>query len=192
MDLFGGLRSEIFRPLVTLVIPGAIATSPWWGVLFSWFPDIRAHFAAQPSAAWVIVLGTALAAGLVLENLGSRIEVGWDRLLDKRSKDQHTAVWQRYLCVQTPDHLVASRYLRTILLRLKFELSMAPALFLASIGLLVWHFRTAVLGPNYLFFCFAPAAACIYFLFESYDSARVLSSTRSHLIASLDSRRRFE
>src|ERR1700733_7814336 len=72
-----------------------------------------------------------IAAGLLVEDIGSRIE---SRFLDKRLGTQpgfstHSDEWNQYLRLVFKAEPVGQRYLRAILLRFKFELGTAIALF---------------------------------------------------------------
>ncbi len=94
-----------------------------------------------------LVLALAsIAAGLLVEDIGSRIE---SRFLDKRLGAQpafstHSEEWNQYLRLVFKTEPVGQRYLRAILLRFKFELGASIALLSSSIGLLLS--RSALLG----------------------------------------------
>ena len=82
MDLIAGLKSELFRPLVTLFLPGAVAVGPYILLIRLRFQDsCDAFWKENPVVFMWVVLISVLAAGLVLEDLGARIESSaWDRV----------------------------------------------------------------------------------------------------------------
>lgn len=47
MNFFAAFQSEIFRPLVTLLIPGALAISSWLFALIWRFPGFKAAIMAH-------------------------------------------------------------------------------------------------------------------------------------------------
>ena len=57
-NFFSAFTSEVFRPLVTLLIPGAIAISTWFVGLLWQFPELRS-----------LVYGNHAEAGLVLARI---------------------------------------------------------------------------------------------------------------------------
>lgn len=190
MDFLSSLRSEILRPLVTLLIPGVIAGAPWWGVLFSWFPSAYNFFSRQPSAAWSIILGSSLAAGLILEDLGSQLEAKvLDRILDRQTNKRHLIEWNDYLMSNHDGQSNAEHGLSRLMLRFKFELSMVPAALACSIGLVVLQQRTSLLGARWWGFVVASGVVALYFLFESYESSQLLAKTRRTILAASRARR---
>jgi len=134
-NFFSAFTSEVFRPLVTLFIPGAIAISTWFVGLLWHFHEMRT-LAYNNHAEVGLVLGLAVTfAGLVLEDMGARVE-DW---LDKRKNKldgTHRDNWYAYLRTAFKADPIGRRYLRTLVLRLKFELGIAFAMLSAGVGLL--------------------------------------------------------
>src|SRR5205814_9122240 len=106
------------------------------------------------SAFITIIVVSIFVVGLVLEDIGARIEFIWDCWLDhwaatlrsswgkEPKKRYHTAHahlcdWDKYLQLDVRDEIIGERYLLTIVMRMKFELAMLPSLVLATLGL-VW------------------------------------------------------
>lgn len=187
MDLISGLRSELFRPLVTLIVPGAIAVAPFVLIVQSRIPAASAFWNDHPAAFVSAFLTVVVATGLVLEDVGARIEESaWDRLMSRKD-DKFSSEWRSYLRLRTRDEVVAQRYLRAMLTRMKFELATAPALIVHVAGL-NWANR------SYGFFTKSEAGLAtaalttlaIYLLFESYSSAKALALLRRDVIAALD------
>jgi hypothetical protein len=201
MDLISGFRSELFRPFVTLGIPGAISTGPYIIIVGHYFPQALIFWNDHPSAFITIIVITVFAVGLVLEDMGARIEFIWDCWLDRwaaalrtcvlrraGSKRYHTANahlcdWTDYLELELTDEIIGERYLLTIVMRMKFELAMIPSLFLASCGIawlqIIDKFWT---WPRFVLLLAALALLFIYLLWESLQSAKTLCETRAWII----------
>ena len=68
--LFSAFTSEVFRPLVTFHLPGAIALSTWFVGLLWQFPELRKMaFDNHAEAGLTLVLAMTF-AGMALEDLG--------------------------------------------------------------------------------------------------------------------------
>jgi hypothetical protein len=183
MDLLDAFKSEVFRPLVTLIVPGAIALAPYPVVLGYYVPKVPSFWEDHPSGFVAILIVCIIAAGLILENLGAFIESSfWDKRM-ARKDDTHQGTWDEYLKLELKDEIVGQRYLRTFLVRMKFELSMVPALLSLWFGLLwmnrlykVWPFWGFILVTGFLFILAG------YLLLESYLSAKNLARTRKLIV----------
>ncbi len=183
MDILDAFKSEVFRPLVTLIVPGAIAIAPYPIVTGHYVPKVQLFWNEHSSGFVAILIVSVIASGLILENLGSRIE---SRFWDKRIKnhdESHYATWDEYLKLETNDEIIGQRYLRTILVRLKFELSMIPALIFLWLGLLwvnclyhVWSLWGFALVTVFVF------ALNGYLWFESYSSAKNIARIRKLMV----------
>jgi hypothetical protein len=87
-----------------------------------------------------------LTAGLIAEDMGARLERAFDnRLCNVHGYERHLEEWYDYLCVAFEREPVGHRYLRSIVLRLKFELGMTIASIPFALGAIaiemscVWH-----------------------------------------------------
>lgn len=74
-------------------------------------------------------------AGLVLEDAGARVESWMDSWRDKKDH-KHLHNWYAYLRTSFKADPIGRRYLRSLVLRLKFELGISCAMASAGIGLL--------------------------------------------------------
>jgi hypothetical protein len=183
MDPLDALKSEVFRPLVTLIIPGATAILPFVAVVHFYNPEFRTFADTYPGLYLTIVAFAVIGAGFVLENLGSRIESGvWDNLIERDTRTQFDD-WFSFLCYAPEHEAVGHRYLRTLTIRLKFELSFSLALIALWFGLLwldaievLWD-RQSVLRFSLIILAFAA-----YLLWESEATARSLAVVRHLLI----------
>ena len=191
MDLISGLKSEFFRPLVTLIVPGAISVAPLVLLAQERIAAIGPFWKDHPAAFTAILLTTIVAAGLVLENVGSRIEESiWDAMLKRKNKT-FDEEWHEYLQLNTRDEIVAQRYLRSMLTRMKFELAAAPAFMLHAIGLHAANRRLEFLTRSELWSITVVLVLLSGFLlWESYDGAYTLSRLRRDVIAGVNANRR--
>ncbi len=127
-----------FRHIGAMMVPSAIAVAPWvyrwceenWEYALNWIDD---HWAI---AATVLVMGSVL-GGFILENIGSWLEFLFDKLRSLKTNSTHEADWERYLRTAFHVEPVGQNYIRTILIRFKFELAMAVACISATLG--AWY-----------------------------------------------------
>jgi hypothetical protein len=182
VDPTSALKTEVFRPLTTVIVPGALALGPFMLLAMHFMPALQAFWAASPIGVAVLLAILVLSAGLILENIGGYIELLWDALLNRKDPTRPDA-WRQYLSLRIQDEFIGQRYLRTVHLRFKFELAMCPALLFFGAGL-VW--ANGVFG-----FWQAPASVWIYLvvlttflflLYESYNSACVLGTLHQLII----------
>jgi hypothetical protein len=99
-----------------------------------YFPDLAAYRDGHEVPYYAITFLVVLAVGLLLEDIGSVIEANvWDALLE--SEYEIEAIWAKYLILAFDKEPIGQRYLRTVLLRLKFELGCAVAFLAFLIGM---------------------------------------------------------
>ena len=138
-NFFSAFTSEVFRPLVTLLIPGAIAISTWFLALVWRFRDLQALVHDNHTEAGLVLTLAITFVGLVLEDMGARVETRWDTRKNKQD-GSHTDNWYAYLRTAFKADPIGRRYLRTLVLRLKFELGIAFAMLSAGLGILwLWY-----------------------------------------------------
>jgi hypothetical protein len=189
MDLISAFKSELFRPLATILVPGTIAFSPFLVVAVHYNPELPAFWNRHGAAFAALFVMAVTSVGFVLENVGTRIEKGWDAHLSS-IEPRHMRDWLRYLQLDLRDEVVGQRYLRGVVTRMKFELACAPALLIGSLGL-VW--ANALLnrwrwGGVLLLVSFAVLTSA-FLLYESHSSAKVAASTRRLILTSRWNRR---
>jgi hypothetical protein len=188
MDFVETFKSEIFRPVVTLVVPGAVSIGPYIIVAGYHIHRVREFWDEHPSAFVAIVVIFGIAAGLVLENLGAEIENLWDWILAKKD-NQHNATWEDYLKLELKDEIIGQRYLRIVLTWMKFELAMFPALLSLWFGLMwvtcIYHTWSTWGFTKLSIFILGLAG---YLLYSSYDSAKNLSGKRKLIIEAVRAR----
>jgi hypothetical protein len=186
VDLISGFKSELFRPLVTLVVPGAVALAPHILVTGYYFPQVPLFWNEHPSAFVAIVVIAVIATGLILENIGGRIEAGWDRCLNRHGSG-HIDKWTKYLRLKVESEFIGQRYLRTVLVRLKFELAMLPALVFFAGGLIWLQSLDSLFTPSRFMVVVAIIVVLLsYLVYESYKSAKTLGESRDSVLQGVE------
>jgi hypothetical protein len=131
-DVLSAFGSEVFRPLVTLVLPGAVTITPYFIALIQRWPGFYLLAAANHTEAAFVLLFAALFLGLVIEDIGARIETEFDELAKKNSDFEE--IWFSYLTYTFEREPPGRNYVRALVIRLKFELGSGIALLLAIPG----------------------------------------------------------
>jgi hypothetical protein len=183
MDISSTLKSEILRPITTVVVPGSLAVGPYVPVVGYYVPVVRTFWNDHPTAFSTIIALCVLAAGLVLEDFGSLLESKvWDPILEKRyPKADET--WNAYLQLELKDEIIGQRYIRTIVARLKFELAMAPALLVMTAGVgwmnAIWAFWR---WWGFVAFAAVMTGLAGYLSWESFNSTLLLTKRRPVIV----------
>ena len=182
MDFSSVLKNEIFRPLATVFVPGATAIGPWVLIFGHYSKKVRWFWDLYPTAVNVMIFVAVLAAGLILEDLGSRIEITWDKCLIAKNPGRK-GQWKQYLQLNIQDELVAQRFLRTIYIRFKFELSMSLALVSFTIGVIWLNSIQGVISTSSMAWIATILLGLAgYLLFESYASSDHLAELHEYII----------
>jgi hypothetical protein len=95
-NFFSAFISEVFRPLVTLLIPGAIAISTWFVALLWHFHDLRTLVFNNHAEVGIVLVLAMTFAGLVLEDMGARVETLFDARRERQVGKQFDN-WYAYL-----------------------------------------------------------------------------------------------
>jgi len=178
-NFFSAFTSEVFRPLVTLLIPGAIAISTWFAALMWHFPDFRTLVYKNHTETGLTLFLAMTFAGLVLEDLGAHAEAEFDSIRNEDGK--HLDNWYAYLRTAFNADPIGRRYVRTLVLRLKFELGVAFGSLSAGIGIL-WFWYIGLGGWSVLvgeFLCISFAA---YGFYEGWSTHYTLAINRANLL----------
>lgn len=180
-NFFSAFTTDVFRPLATLLIPGAIGISTWFLGLLWQFPSLEDMVARNHTETGFALLFAMVFAGMVLEDFGARWEKRLDRWADQRTDSKHSENWLAYLQTSFQSDPVGRRYARTLVLRLKFELGIGVAAISAALGL-IW---LAVLGLKGSIFVVS-LLVCLAFsgwgLIESKATHKLLSQTRATIL----------
>jgi hypothetical protein len=179
-NFFSAFTSEVFRPLVTLLIPGTIAISTWFVGLLWHFHDLQTLVHNNHAEADLVLVLAMTFVGLVLEDMGARVESWMDSRRDEQSGKQFDN-WYAYLRTAFKADPIGRRYLRTLVLRLKFELGTAFAMLSAGCGLLwLWHMGlngTVVVVSELLCTVFA-----VLGFLEAWSTHDTLARNRANLL----------
>jgi hypothetical protein len=185
VDLISGFKSELFRPLAILVVPGSFAVAPFALLLAKHNEEIGNFLITSGLGFFAIFLVVSTAAGLVLENVGARIERGIDWCLNDRYLPRHWDQWGAYLELKTDSEIVANRYLRTVVVRAKFAFAFVPALisFIVGLWLLqcdqeIWTYRSIIITTIVLL-----ALICVLYV-EGVRLSEVMAEARCRVLAS--------
>lgn len=185
MDFKEALNREFFRPFSTIIAPGATFIAPYVALLMHYQSDLIYFWDKNSGSVLLILAVFTVAAGLALEDVGAQIESRfWDTKLDARN-GVHVATWHKYLLTSYEPNKepIGQHYLRSVVLRLKFELGFSLALFGAWPGWLWLHLVTERFSS--LFFTLASIIWLIgagYILRESFESSHTLGEVRHLLV----------
>jgi hypothetical protein len=184
MELASTFKSEIFRPIVTVLIPGTIAAFPYLLLAAHSFPALADYRDNHEIPYYAIVFLVVVAVGFLLEDVGARIEAHWiDGLLKRRHHPDLYEIWFEYLSRTFEKEPVGQRYLRSILLRMKFELSCSVALPVFFVGLQWLNRERNLFSPcSLVVIGIACLALCVYLVFEAYRSGDLLANIRRVLL----------
>ena len=78
MELTNVLKNELFRPAVTLISPGLIATLPYLILLISQEPSVHDFVKNHAGVFFGMLLVLLSAVGLLMDNLGAKLESRFD------------------------------------------------------------------------------------------------------------------
>lgn len=186
MDKQSLFKLDFNKVLIQLITPGLVAIFPYI-ILYLRF-DYNTKFYCFENISILITAITilSLVAGLLIENIGSIVEVLCFDTEHKKKDAKFEDSWERYLQLTFEHEPLGQEYLRTVLLRMKFELSIGVALISMSIGL-IWldkvHpiFDTPATSAAILFLL--PFSLSYYITFwEAKSSSEVLAKTREILV----------
>ncbi len=183
MDPVSGLKGELFRPLVSVLIPGVFAAAPFGLIAFLQYPLMERILASTVGAGAVILFG-GLIVGMVLEDIGSTIEVFiWKWV----KNEEREAEWSKYLSLKTNDEIIGERYLKSLHVRMKFELAMIPAIISFTSGAnLCNHLFGGATGLQMWCLTIAMSVLLGFLIWQAYLSGLVLADTRKQIIAACE------
>lgn len=176
-DVLSAFGSEVLRPLVTLFLPGALSLSTWIIVAISSNADVKKFANESRTESIVLLVLASLFAGLLCEEFGSHLEEKFDRIRDARN-GVHKDVWHRYLRIAFRVEPIGHHYLRTVLLRLKFELGCAFGLVPALVG--IWWTPVQLWAQSLWFF--GGFALAVFLIYEAWSSHELLGEIRAEIL----------
>jgi hypothetical protein len=172
-ELLAGFAVDIFRPVVTLVVPGFWALAPWVVALFLCYPSSWVFANAHPNGIGIAIVLAGTTAGLIFEDLGVRLE---DHFFKRFGYTYES--WTAYLKRTETTEAIGIRYIRTLVLRLKFEQGMAVSGPFALAGVLVTPMSS--LGLK-LSLTALVIVVTWYLAYEARCSVKLLEETRVRL-----------
>lgn len=186
MDKLTSLNLSFDRILIQIIVPGLTAIFPYFLLFLNHHPKAKDYFYNNQSVTITAITLISLIAGMLLENFGGRFEVCYlDWRIQKRNSD-FDVIWNKYLSISYKDEPIGQRYLRNILLRLKFEISMGIAMIPMMKGLLILNYQLHIFESFYLtllLMVLMPVTISIYLLFyEARSSSLILDKTRRLLV----------
>ena len=179
-NFFSAFTSEVFRPLVTLLIPGAIALSTWFVGLLWHFAGLRALVYNNHAETGFMLFLAVTFAGVVLEDCGAHIETQFDGIRDEKD-GKHIDAWYAYLRTSFKADPIGRRYVRTLVLRLKFELGVAFGSLSAGAGIL-WLWYLGLSGVSVAIFELLCLAFAAYGFYEGWSTHYALAINRHNLL----------
>lgn len=187
METLKEIKFDIDRIILQLFIPGIFVVVPFFLLFVQSFASIKEYFLKSEGITTVALFILSITVGLILEDFGSLIEVKFWDALNKKKYPEIDDEWEAYLKLDLPSNcdLVAQRYLRTILVRMKFELSFSISLILMTIGLIILNlnFPFSNFGlPFYFYGIILPLIIASYVLYESKISSELMLKTRKKII----------
>jgi hypothetical protein len=186
-ELFAAFNTDFFRALATLVIPGCIAVSTWSVELILMFDPLRKLVEQNPVERAFVLFIAVIFVGMVIEDIGSRIESWFDKRADRITHGKHTEEWYDYLRMAFVCEPIGRRYIRTLVTRLKFELGTAVAILIADAGLVALWGDGFSPGWLTLILLFISLAIATYLgLCEAPASHRLLAKARSVMLSEIN------
>jgi len=188
VEFFSALKPDVLRTVTTNVVPGFVGVAPWVGGVF-WPVLQQGSFWSQDGVLVPVAITLAtivLVAGLVFEDLGSRVEVFWADRWIQRDRPEFQRDWAEFLSSRRDEQVIAYGYLRAILNRFKFSLSMVPAVASCFAGVLVAELMDTGFGVWRSMLLLAGLLALwLVLLCEVRSGARLLADARKILIEAL-------
>jgi hypothetical protein len=182
-ELFAAFNADFFRALTTLIIPGSIAVSSWIIELVLKFKVLKDLIVGNHVETAFILFIVVIFVGLVIEDMGSRIECYFDRRCDKASGGKHSRDWYAYLKTAFVCEPIGRRYIRTLVMRLKFELGTALGILIADVGLVVlWADGFSTSGLSAALLIVSLAVAAYLGALEAPASHALLATARTQML----------
>lgn len=187
MEKLTSLGLTFDRVLIQLIIPGMISVFPFFVIYLYHFPSDRDFLFKNPTILVTIITILSLIIGIIWENIGSIIETKCYDKKNARKFADYNETWEKFLTLNYDGkEPTGHRYVRNILIRMKFELSFGIALIPSSVGLIILDcqhllIKSCLLKTLLLFMI--PIGGAIYLLTkEAYNSSVVLAKTRKLLV----------
>ncbi|MGZ5856563.1 MAG: hypothetical protein ACXWJK_04920 [Burkholderiaceae bacterium] len=178
MDVASALKSEVFRPIVVILVPGLMAVTPFMIVASHLNPlliDAMEKYQVVSVALFVAIL---IACGHIIEDIGSRIEViYWERISKSTDEDN----WYKYLKSDSLKDCPADGYIKYTVIRMKFESSFAVASIFSWFGYCWLYHLNIVCKTIYWWGTAALLLLAVYLTYEACAGVKLLMTLRAKL-----------
>jgi hypothetical protein len=171
---------DLTRSLLVVLIPGAIALSPWLLCLVHGSPTALIYIDKYQNYALGVIFAVVVIGGLTCETVGSWIEINWDK--EKESKFDVTENWYAYLSNRITPEPVGYRYLSRKATAFYFELAMFVAClpFIAGMAVFARQAWPNLILTN-LVVVFLSAFAAFWFRWNARTTHEVLCRARREI-----------
>lgn len=175
------LKEGPFEKIVGTLIPGGIAISSWIVGLIRSSQESVEFVNKHETLVTLLVILMAVAAGMVIEEIGYLIEERIEKC--RKSYVENCRNWERYLKTVFPTEPIGHRYLRSRILRMRFQLRLPSAIVAFWVGVFVYRGNLGPITFDNLVFPFFFSLFLIAFLHSTAkDSSVVLEAVRKMLI----------
>lgn len=186
MEKISSLNLSFDKVLIHWIIPGLVIVLPYLLSSNAIFIKFRSYF--SDGTLTVAISGliiTSLVIGLIIDIIGTYIEVYFfDRKLKKSEDLEFDENWKKYLAISYKNEPVGQRYLRNVLMGMKFELSLGIALVITTFGsyVLMNDLEITKSGCAKIFFIALQIVFGLMLIREAFSSARSLARIRKNLV----------
>ncbi|TVV43112.1 hypothetical protein [Thalassolituus sp. C2-1] len=116
------MNITLTRSLLVILLPGAMALSPWIVLLLITHPDYIPIYKEYKYELLGIGAGLSVLFGMIFEGISSYVEVRWDDTIGCTYKVEEN--WHKYLAASYENEPVAYRYISTKVTTMYFEFAM--------------------------------------------------------------------
>ncbi len=179
MDIESAFKPESIKPIMTNIIPGATLLLPYFSAVISESHNLQRLFEKHEFIFSASTFVAIIAAGLIYENMGARIEVAFWSQINDGEKDED---WKNYLKQQAKEETIGMQYIHGVVLRMKFEASFAAAIISAAPGIiLLKNFKILDSCESMMLILVGMIISAAYLIQEAKCSVNLLAKTRSLL-----------
>lgn len=178
------VSKSVFHQSIIIFVPGFLVALPLLSFLYLLLDSSKHEYAhlinlieSHTGLVYFVASILSILFGLILENVGSRLETKYDKLLKIKK-----SAWYFYLfdsCSEDSAKVI-HKYIDTIVFRFKMELSLIPALgvFIIEWCLIFWESNGKMPLPIFVIVLLLSLAACQYMRSEAIISCGYLDKVR--------------
>jgi len=176
------LKSEIFYPLVAILIPGSIASFPWLIAIYMKYSLVSSFYDSNQEVARWFLLGIVIFAGIIVRDIGLEIE---REIIDKmwlnKKYPGHEENWWDYLKKEKNNATIFDS-ISSKVVHLEFEIGSAIGLLIAFAPSIIILSHLKVACWAYLLDIALIFALISYLTYEACITCRLLSESRARLL----------